>query len=53
MTISRSVVVGMKNVSDKVLEKIKTPNLYSITFSENRAFYGIMWKNKHCQAGHR
>jgi len=30
----------------KVLEKIKTHILFSlIFFFENRAFYGIMWKN--------
>jgi len=29
----------------KVVEKIKTHILYSGTFFENRAFYGIMWKN--------
>jgi len=31
----------------KVLEKIKTPNSYSIIFLffENRAVYEIMWKN--------
>jgi hypothetical protein len=29
----------------KVVEKIKTDILYSVTFSRNRAVYGIMWKN--------
>jgi hypothetical protein len=29
----------------KVVEKIKTHVLDSITFSENRAIYEIMWKN--------
>jgi hypothetical protein len=32
--ISRSILLGMKNVSDKI----------SITFFENCAFYEIMWK---------
>jgi hypothetical protein len=29
----------------KVVEKIKTHILSSITFSENRAVYEIMWEN--------
>jgi len=29
----------------QVLEKIKTHTSHSITFSENRAIYQIMWKN--------
>ena len=29
----------------KVVEKIKTHILYSITFVENRTVYEIMWKN--------
>jgi hypothetical protein len=28
----------------KVIEKIKMHILFSITFSENRAVYGVMWK---------
>ena len=28
---------------EKVGEKIKTGNLYSVTFSENRAVYEMMW----------
>jgi len=35
----------MRNVSDKILRKIKTHILYSTTFFENRAIYEIMWKN--------
>ena len=35
----------MRNISDKVLEKIKTHILYSVTFSEIGAFYEIVWKN--------
>jgi len=36
----------MQNVSDKVVERIKTHILYSITFfPENRAVYEIMWEN--------
>jgi hypothetical protein len=45
MTISRSIVVRMRNVSDKVAEKIKTQFLLHNFFSENRAVYEIMWKN--------
>jgi hypothetical protein len=29
----------------KVVEKIKTHILFSVTFPENRAVYEIMWKN--------
>ena len=29
----------------KSVEKIKTNAIYSVTFSENRAVYEIMWKN--------
>jgi len=35
----------MRNVSTRVVEKIKTHILYSVTFFVNRAFYEIMWKN--------
>jgi hypothetical protein len=35
----------MRNVPDKIVEKIKQLILRSITFVENRAVYEIMWKN--------
>jgi hypothetical protein len=36
----------MRNISDKVIEKIKTQILSSlIFFFENRAVYEIKWKN--------
>jgi hypothetical protein len=35
----------MINISEKVVEKIKTHILYSITFIENYAIYEVMWKN--------
>jgi hypothetical protein len=35
----------MRNVSEKVEEKIKTHISRFITFLENRAVYEIMWKN--------
>jgi phosphoribosylpyrophosphate synthetase len=38
----------MRNLKTKVVEKIKTHILYSVTFFsslENRAIYEIMWKN--------
>jgi len=35
----------MRNVSDKIIEKIKTHILCLATFSENRTVYEIMWKN--------
>ena len=44
--ISRSFLLRMRNISEKVLEKIKTRILCSVTFfSENYAFYEIMSKN--------
>jgi hypothetical protein len=45
MIISRSVVVRMRNVSDRVVEKTKTHILRSGTFSKILPFYEIMWKN--------
>jgi len=43
--ISRSVVLRMRNVSDKFVEKIKTHVFHSVTPPpENRAVYEIMWK---------
>jgi hypothetical protein len=35
----------MRHVPDRVVEKIKTHFLHSITFSENRAVYAIIRKN--------
>jgi hypothetical protein len=35
----------MRNVSDKIVQKIKIQILCSTTFSENRAVCEIMWKN--------
>jgi len=43
LIISRSVLLRMRNVSAKVVEKIKTHILYSITFSECRAVYETSW----------
>jgi hypothetical protein len=43
--ISRSFLLRMSNISDKVIAKIKTHILCLVTFSENRAVYDIMWKN--------
>jgi hypothetical protein len=35
----------MRNVSENVVQKIKTRILCPITCFENRTFYEIMWKN--------
>jgi hypothetical protein len=43
----------MTNVSEKVVEKIKTHILSSLTFFENRTVYEIKWKNFVQGAGHR
>ena len=46
MIITRSPLLRMRNVSDKVVEKIKTHfMLNNIFFFLNRAVYEIMWKN--------
>jgi len=44
--IYRCILLIMRNVSDKVVEKIKTHILHSITFffPENPAAYEITWK---------
>jgi len=38
LIISRSLLLGMRNVSDKFGEKIKTHILCSVTFFANRKF---------------
>jgi hypothetical protein len=45
MIISRTFVLKIRVFYTKVIEKIKTRILCSITFAENRAIYEIMWKN--------
>ena len=48
MEISRSFLLRIRNISPKVVEKIKTHILCPVTFSfffGNRADYDIMWKN--------
>jgi hypothetical protein len=41
--VSRSLFLRMRNVSDKVLEKIKIRILYSVNFfSKNGSLYEIM-----------
>jgi hypothetical protein len=44
----------MRNVSDTVVEKIKTHIvcMFSI-FSENCVIYEIMWKEQYSRTGHR
>ena len=43
MMICRSVILKMTNFPNQILEKIKTPSLGSITFSEDRSIYEVMW----------
>jgi hypothetical protein len=45
MIISRWILFGMRNLSDKFVDGTKTHILCSKCFSENRSFYEIMWKN--------
>ena len=44
MTISGCIILRIKNISGTFVEEIKTHILCSVTFSENRAVYEIMWK---------
>jgi len=43
--IFRSVLLKIRNISEKSGQKNQTQNLGSITFSENRAVNEITWKN--------
>jgi len=44
--MSHSVILRMKNISERAVEKTKTHILYPVfLFLENRALYEIMWKN--------
>jgi len=44
--ISRLILLRMRNVSDKVVENLKTHVLCSVTFSlEYGAIYDRVWKN--------
>jgi len=45
LIMSRSFLPRMRNVSENVVEKIKTHILCSVTFFEYRVIYEIMWKN--------
>jgi len=56
MIISRPALLKIRNISDKIVHKIKTHTLCSITgafFSENFVLYKISWKNSESLAGHR
>jgi hypothetical protein len=48
LVISRSVLLRMKNISDKFVRKIKSHLMFSIFL--NHAVYEIMWK-KYCRSG--
>jgi hypothetical protein len=43
--ISLSIMLRIRNISDKFVDKIKTRILYPNNFPEDRAVYEIMWKN--------
>jgi len=42
--VSRSFLLRIRNVSEAVVEKIKTHYKFNNLFSENRVFYGMTWK---------
>jgi len=44
--ISCSVLLKMKNVSDKISREYQIHILWKATFSKNHTIYEIMWKNK-------
>jgi len=55
MIASALILPRTRKIQTKVVEKIKTHNLWSITPPppfENRAVYEIMWKNM-VETGHR
>ena len=41
----RRQMVKMRNVSDKIVNKIKTHFMFDNFFFENRAVYKMIWKN--------
>jgi hypothetical protein len=43
--IYRTILLRMRNVLNRIVEKIKTHCMFYNFFSENRAFYEIMWKS--------
>jgi hypothetical protein len=46
LIISRLILLKIRSVSEKIVEKIKhTHCVQQIFFLENRALYEIMWKN--------
>jgi len=45
LTISRLILLWMKNISDKRCRAFQNTILCSIFFFENRAFHEIMWKS--------
>ena len=44
--ITRSILLSIKSVSNKLFRKIKVQTSCSIFFSQNRAVYEIMWENR-------
>jgi hypothetical protein len=53
MIIRCWILLRMRNISEKFVEKIKINMLYSITFLENSSVYVIMWKMWYIETGHR
>jgi len=43
MTISDFILLRMKNISDKIVEKIKTHFVCSLFFPENHGLYEVTW----------
>ena len=53
LIISRSVLLRMRNVSDKLCRENKNTNfVFSTHFSEIRGIYEIMWKTSYSGTGH-
>ena len=45
MIMSQLIILRVRNILDKFVQKVKTHLACSVTFPENRALYETMWKN--------
>jgi len=44
MIISRSFLLGMRNITGKIVEKIETHLLFNNVYYEYPAVYGVVWE---------
>ena len=45
MTISRWILLRIKNISEKIVDQMKTHFMFNNFFPQNCVLYEIMWKN--------